>query len=93
MIYSEKLISLLRPDPIKVVSRLMGLILTIIAVQMMIVGIMGLRFFVANVRLCIAQIISLMYEQRVFLLVQSKLAPRCGDRAAPAKAGAAPEDR
>jgi multiple antibiotic resistance protein len=40
-VYSEKLMALLRPDLIKVVSRLMGLILTIIAVQMLIMGIKG----------------------------------------------------
>jgi multiple antibiotic resistance protein len=39
--YSEKVTALLKPDMIKVVSRLMGLILTIIAVQMMILGIKG----------------------------------------------------
>jgi len=40
-IYSEKIMALVKPDLIKVVSRLMGLILTIIAVQMMILGIKG----------------------------------------------------
>jgi len=39
--YSEKIMALVKPDLIKVVSRLMGLILTIIAVQMMIQGIKG----------------------------------------------------
>ncbi len=39
--YSKKVTALLKPDMIKVVSRLMGLILTIIAVQMMILGIKG----------------------------------------------------
>ena len=41
-IFSEKLISFLRPEMVKVITRLMGLILTIIAVQMMIRGIKGL---------------------------------------------------
>ena len=40
-VYSEKIMALLKPDLIKVASRLMGLILTIIAVQMMILGIKG----------------------------------------------------
>ncbi len=40
-VYSEKIMILLKPGLIKVVSRLMGLILTIIAVQMMILGIKG----------------------------------------------------
>lgn len=40
-IYSERIMVLLKPDLIKVVSRLMGLILTIIAVQMAIQGIKG----------------------------------------------------
>jgi multiple antibiotic resistance protein len=40
-IYSERIMVLLKLDLIKVVSRLMGLILTIIAVQMVIQGIKG----------------------------------------------------
>jgi len=40
-VYSEKIMALLKPDLIKVASRLMGLILTIIAVQMMILEIKG----------------------------------------------------
>mgnify|MGYP001369157507 CR=1 FL=1 len=40
-VYSKKIMALLKPDLIKVASRLMGLILTIIAVQMMILGIKG----------------------------------------------------
>jgi multiple antibiotic resistance protein len=40
--YSEKIMTLLKPDLIKIVSRLMGLILTIIAVQMVILGVKGL---------------------------------------------------
>jgi len=39
--YSENITTLLKPGMIKVISRLMGLILTIIAVQMMILGIKG----------------------------------------------------
>jgi len=43
-IYSEKIMKLLKPDMIKVVSRLMGLILTILAAQMIILGIKGAFF-------------------------------------------------
>ena len=38
-IFSEKMLSFLKPEMIKVITRMMGLILTVIAVQMMIRGI------------------------------------------------------